>query len=59
MKNLTEKLEWIFDYYVVYFLYNPHKIERYYRYMNEKWNNLPEHSQHHLRRSIVKRIFSN
>ncbi|MEI7527112.1 MAG: hypothetical protein WCJ95_22370 [Mariniphaga sp.] len=51
MKNLTEKLEWIFDYYVVYFLYNPHKIERYYRYMNEKWNILPGFLPNHLKHS--------
>ncbi len=54
MKNLTEKLEWIFDYYVAYFLYNPHKIARYYRYLNQKWTILPGFSSHHLRHSNLK-----
>ena len=29
-------LEWIFDYYIVYFLYNPHKIDRYHDYLRDK-----------------------
>jgi hypothetical protein len=33
-----KKLTWFFDYYVAFFLYNPNKIDRYYRYMEEKWN---------------------
>ena len=37
MKKLIEKLEWICDYYLVYFLYNSHKIERYNQYMKGKW----------------------
>ncbi len=37
MKNLIEKLEWWFDYYLVFFLYNPNKIDRYHQYMEEKW----------------------
>ena len=54
MKNLTQKLEWIFDYYVVYFLYNPHKIEAYYRYMHEKWEKVQGSFEHHLKHSTVK-----
>jgi hypothetical protein len=30
------KLEWIFDYYIAYFLHNPKKLDRYWRYMSEK-----------------------
>jgi|GEM_PF-3241856 len=37
MKNLIEKLEWWFDYNVIFLLYNPNKIDRYYRFMEEKW----------------------
>ncbi len=37
MKNLLAKLEWILDYYVLYFTYNPNKIDRYHTYMDEKW----------------------
>jgi hypothetical protein len=36
------KLEWIFDYYIAYFLYNPKKIDRYFRYMDQKWEIEPE-----------------
>ncbi|MEI7525291.1 MAG: hypothetical protein WCJ95_13220 [Mariniphaga sp.] len=38
MKKTTVKLEWIFDYYVAYFLFNPNKIERYFQYLNDKWD---------------------
>jgi len=38
MKRLIHKLEWIIDYYFVYFLYNPQKIDRYYNYLNDKWD---------------------
>ncbi len=33
-----KKLEWIFDYYIAYFLYNPNKIDRYYKYLRNKWD---------------------
>ena len=36
------KLEWIFDYYIAYFLYNPKKIDRYFQYMDQKWEIEPE-----------------
>ena len=37
MKKFLKTLEFNFDYYVVYFLYNGNKINRYYEYMNKKW----------------------
>ena len=37
MKKLIEKLEWFNDYYLVYFLYNPNKMDRYYKYMEDRW----------------------
>ncbi len=42
MKKITDKLEWIFDYYIAYFLYNPNKIDRYNQFLIEKWEYLPE-----------------
>jgi hypothetical protein len=38
MTNIIERLEWIIDFYFVYFLYNPNKIDRYVQYMTEKWD---------------------
>ena len=55
MKNTSEKLKWIFDYYVVYFLYNPQKIGRYYLYMHEKWNIDQGSLPHHLKHSTEKK----
>ncbi len=37
IKKELRKLDWIHDYYLVYFLYKPEKINRYYKYMNQKW----------------------
>jgi len=37
MKKFFKKLDWIFDYYVAYFLYNPNKLSMYNDYMSEKW----------------------
>lgn len=40
MRNkILKKLDWIWDYYFVYFLYDGNKIHRYYEYINKKWNN--------------------
>jgi len=39
MQKIIKKLDWIWDYYFVYFLYNAKKLDRYYEYMNKKWNN--------------------
>ena len=38
MEKIRTKLEWILDYYLVYFLYNPNKIERYNSYLRNKWD---------------------
>ena len=32
-----KKLAWIIDYYFLYFLYNPNKIETYHKMMRAKW----------------------
>jgi hypothetical protein len=34
---LIRSLEWIFDYYFAYFLYNGNKHHRYFDYMCNKW----------------------
>ena len=37
LNKIIRKLDWIWDYYFVYFLYNGNKIDRYYEYMKNKW----------------------
>lgn len=37
MKNFLIKLEWIYEYYFVYFMFSPHKLQRYHTYMRKKW----------------------
>lgn len=37
MKKLLTELEWIFDFYFAFMLYNGMKFHRYNRYMLEKW----------------------
>ena len=37
MKKLIKKIEWKFDYYVVFLLYNERKTDRYLQYMKDKW----------------------
>jgi len=37
MKKLLRKLDWIWDYYFVYFLYNGNRTEDYIDYMEKKW----------------------
>ena len=39
MKKFLFNLRWLFDYYVIYFTYNPKKIQRYHRYMTKKYGN--------------------
>jgi hypothetical protein len=39
MKKILKKIEWLFDYYVAYMMYNGNKRHKYYEYMNNKWNN--------------------
>lgn len=37
MKKLLTEIEWIFDFYFAFMLYNDRKFHRYNRYMLEKW----------------------
>jgi hypothetical protein len=37
MKDFLRKIEWIWDFYFVYFLFNPMKVHRYHDYMWQKW----------------------
>ena len=39
MKKILNNLDWIWDYYFVYFFYNGNKMDMYYGYMEKKWNN--------------------
>jgi hypothetical protein len=39
MKKYLFNLGWLFDYYVIYFTYNPNKIKRYHEYMSKKYGN--------------------
>jgi hypothetical protein len=41
IKKFIRKIEWLFDYKIVYFLYNQRKIHRYYQYMSDKWDVMP------------------
>jgi hypothetical protein len=37
LKKVLLKIEWWFDYYIAWFLYNPNKRHRYFEYMTKKW----------------------
>lgn len=37
MKKIIKKLEWTFDYYIAYFLFNGNKRQKYNDYMEKKW----------------------
>ena len=37
MKKFLFNLGWLFDYYVIYFTYNPNKIQRYHEYMTKRY----------------------
>lgn len=39
MKKFWTKLDWYFDYYIVWMLYNGNKTQRYIEYMTKKWKN--------------------
>jgi len=39
MKKIIKKLEWIFDYYFAWMLYNGNKTHKYLEYMEKKWGN--------------------
>ena len=38
MKQLLSKIELLIDIHLVYFLYNGNKTQRYYDYLEQKWN---------------------
>jgi hypothetical protein len=37
MKKFLKELDWVWDYYFVYFLYNDMKKHRYHAHMTKKW----------------------
>jgi hypothetical protein len=37
MKRFFKQLEWVFEYYFVYFLFKPDKLHRYHYFMRKKW----------------------
>jgi hypothetical protein len=37
MKKLLKNIDWVFDYYIGYFLTNGNKINRYHKFMLQKW----------------------
>jgi hypothetical protein len=37
MKEFIKKIEWGFDYYILYFMYKESKFHRYRKYMKDKW----------------------
>lgn len=39
MKKFLFNLRWLFDYYVIYFVHNPRKIQRYHKYMIDRYGN--------------------
>ena len=39
MKKFLFNLRWLFDYYLIYFTYNPKKIQRYHKYMIKRYGN--------------------
>ena len=40
MKKIIKKIDWIIDYYFVYFLYNGNKTHRYIEYMEKKYTQM-------------------
>lgn len=38
MNKIFKKLDWWFDYYIAYFLYNGNKREKYNEYIKKKWS---------------------
>lgn len=58
MKLFIYRISWIYDYYIVYFLYNPQKINTYYTYMFDKWNiNLDQLGDREVKKSNQKEGF--
>lgn len=37
LKKLLKQMEWVYDYHILYFMYNEHKLDRYHSYMKNKW----------------------
>ena len=42
IKKIIKKIEWFFDIYFVWMLYNPIKYDRYNEYIGKKWGNKNE-----------------
>jgi hypothetical protein len=42
MKKILRKLEWWFDYYIAWMLYNANKQHKYIEYMEQKWGKKDE-----------------
>jgi hypothetical protein len=39
MKKFLKKLEWYFDYYFAWMMFNGNKRDKYIEYMEQKWKN--------------------
>ena len=39
IKKIIKKIEWFFDIYFIWMLYNPRNYDRYIRYIEKKWGN--------------------
>lgn len=37
LKRVIKKIDWLWDIYFVYFLYNTKKLDRYHAYLRKKW----------------------
>lgn len=37
MKKFFNRLDWIIDYYFLYFMFNSRKLNKYHEYMTKKW----------------------
>ena len=39
IKKIIKKIEWFFDIYFIWMLYNPRNYDRYVEYIEKKWGN--------------------
>ena len=39
IKKIIKKIEWFFDIYFIWMLYNPRNYDRYIEYISKKWGN--------------------
>ncbi len=39
IKKIIKKIEWFFDIYFIWMLYNPRNYDRYIEYIEKKWGN--------------------